>query len=239
MEDQVNRLANKAWDSFLKTPKEKRLLIAVGGIPGSGKTTLSLLITKLLNNRYKALHPDQLPIAAFVPMDGFHLTRAQLSAMPDPENAHARRGAEFTFDGEGFLRLVQKLAEPVTPESTPIFAPSFDHAVKDPKENDICVEPSHRIVVFEGNYLLLNKHPWSTASSYMTHRWFISVPPAVARERLARRHLAAGIASTLKEAERRADENDIPNGNEVIRLILPKDQVDEMIVSLEDKSWAA
>jgi len=223
---------------------------------------LSLLITKLLNNRYKALHPDQLPIAAFVPMDGFHLTRAQLSAMPDPENAHARRGAEFTFDGEGFLRLVQKLAEPVTPESTPIFAPSFDHAVKDPKENDICVEPSHRIVVFEGNCkstnhlssllppktsfaltihtdLLLNKHPWSTASSYMTHRWFISVPPAVARERLARRHLAAGIASTLEEAERRADENDIPNGNEVIRLLLPKDQVDEMIVSLEDKSWAA
>lgn len=71
--------------------------------------------------------------------------------MPDPENAHARRGAEFTFDGEGFLRLVQDLRKRVTLSSATIFAPSFDHAVKDPKENDIAILPSHKIVLFEGN----------------------------------------------------------------------------------------
>jgi pantothenate kinase len=84
-------------------------------------------------------------------MDGFHLTRAQLDAMPDPVTAHSRRGAAFTFDGEGFLRLVQRLREPLTDATTTVFAPSFDHAVKDPKENDIAVGRTHRIVVLEGN----------------------------------------------------------------------------------------
>lgn len=89
-------------------------------------------------------------------MDGYHYTRAQLDAMPDPALAHARRGAEFTFDGEAFLALIRRLKEPLTGPTTPtIFAPSFDHAIKDPKENDIAVEPTHRIVVLEGNCMSL------------------------------------------------------------------------------------
>lgn len=71
--------------------------------------------------------------------------------MPDPANAHARRGAEFTFDGEAFLQLVKRLTEPLTDNTPTISAPSFDHAIKDPKENDIPVERTHRIVVLEGN----------------------------------------------------------------------------------------
>src|SRR5690348_9164866 len=57
--------------------------------------------------------PSGLP--AYAPMDGFHLTRAQLSAMPDPMTAHARRGAEFTFDGAAFLSLIESLREPSPP----------------------------------------------------------------------------------------------------------------------------
>ncbi|KAL2126604.1 hypothetical protein VTI74DRAFT_557 [Chaetomium olivicolor] len=151
MDAVLNRLVDKAWDKFLKTPEEQRFLIAIGGIPGSGKTTLSKRLTDALNARYAAQFPDMPPIAAFVPMDGYHYTRAQLDAMPDPATAHARRGAEFTFDGEGFLQLVKRLKEPLSNQTTTIFAPSFDHAIKDPKENDIAVEKWHRIVVLEGN----------------------------------------------------------------------------------------
>ena len=64
-------------------------------------------------------------------MDGYHLTRAQLSAMPDARTAHARRGAAFTFDAPAFLELVKKLRQPLCPESQTIYAPSFDHAIKD------------------------------------------------------------------------------------------------------------
>jgi pantothenate kinase len=126
-------------------------VIAIGGIPGSGKTTLSQTVTNALNAHHAALHPSSPPLAAFVPMDGYHLTRAQLSAMPDPVTAHARRGAEFTFDGAGFLQLVEALREPLTSLSKTIYAPSFDHAVKDPKAGDTPVGVEQRVVVFEGN----------------------------------------------------------------------------------------
>jgi hypothetical protein len=84
-------------------------------------------------------------------MDGYHLTRAQLDAMPDPATAHARRGAEFTFDGERFYGLVRRLRAPLTGTTGTVWAPSFDHAIKDPKEDDVAVERTHRIVVLEGN----------------------------------------------------------------------------------------
>ncbi|KAM7183804.1 P-loop containing nucleoside triphosphate hydrolase protein [Naviculisporaceae sp. PSN 640] len=235
MSSQIDMLVSQAWEKFQTHDKDERLLVATGGIPGSGKTTITYKVAKALNERYAREHSEILPIAIFVPMDGYHLTRAQLSAMPDPENAHARRGAEFTFDGAGFLGLVQALRKRVTPSTETIFAPSFDHAVKDPKENDIAILPSHRIILFEGNYVLLDKEPWSTAASLMDLRWFVEVDIEVARKRLVARHLAAGIAATIEEADKRAVFNDLVNGEEIIKFRVP---VDEVVVSIEEKGWA-
>ncbi|KAI1438380.1 P-loop containing nucleoside triphosphate hydrolase protein [Xylaria sp. CBS 124048] len=232
MEDQVARLVDKAWARFQQTPEDCRLMIAIGGIPGSGKTTLSQIVTQALNARYAALHPEATqPVAAFVPMDGYHLTRAQLSAMPDAATAHARRGAEFTFDGLGFLALVTALRAPLT---TTVFAPSFDHAVKDPKENDIAIYPTHRIVVFEGNYVVLDKEPWRAAAELMDERWFVEVEFEVARRRLVVRHMLAGIAKDEGEARRRADENDLVNGRQIVENRV---HVHEVVVSRDDERW--
>lgn len=40
---------------------------------------------------------------------GFHYTRAQLDEFPDPDEAHARRGAYWTFDGMAFVRKMQDI----------------------------------------------------------------------------------------------------------------------------------
>ncbi|KAK4104571.1 P-loop containing nucleoside triphosphate hydrolase protein [Parathielavia hyrcaniae] len=236
MDDVLSRLLERAWATYLNTSKDSRCLIALGGIPGSGKTTLSARLTAGLNVRHAATSLSGTPhIAAFIPMDGFHHTRAQLDAMPDPATAHARRGAEFTFDGAAFLRLVQRLKEPLTDTTPTLFAPSFDHALKDPKEDDISVERTHRIVVLEGNYLLLDKPPWSLASRLFSFKIFVSVSPELARARLVARHLAAGLAPTSAEADRRAVENDLPNGDEIVRLLIR--DVDEIVESCEDGRW--
>lgn len=241
--------------------------------PKTGKTTLSTTITAALNARHARENPSPsppAPVAAFVPMDGFHLTRAQLDAMPDPATAHARRGAEFTFDGEGFLRLVQALREPLpasssssSPPQPPsdnagsgnpppttttttttagpyppgtILAPAFDHALKDPQPGAIPVLPRHRLVVLEGNYLALDRDPWRAAAQLLDELWFVDVPDlAVARARLAARHVRAGIAATLAEGDRRAVDNDLVNGDEILRLRAAR--VDEVIVSREDGAW--
>ncbi|KAI2620388.1 phosphoribulokinase/uridine kinase [Hypomontagnella submonticulosa] len=234
MEDQVARLVDKAWDKFQQLAPDQRLLIAIAGIPGSGKTTLSQIVTNALNARHASLHPEvpgAVPPAVFVPMDGYHLTRAQLSAMPDPALAHARRGAEFTFDGQAFLALVKALRA-VPP--APVYAPSFDHAVKDPKPDDIAILPAHRIVVFEGNYVCLDKAPWREAAALMDERWFVEVDFATARRRLVKRHVKAGIAGDEEEAGKRADENDLVNGEQIVRQRV---DVHEVIVSREDGKW--
>jgi pantothenate kinase len=69
-------------------------LVGVAGVPGSGKSTLVRAVCERLNARDTP--------AVVVPMDGFHYYRRQLDQMPDAELAHARRGAEWTFDARAY-----------------------------------------------------------------------------------------------------------------------------------------
>ncbi|EME44822.1 hypothetical protein DOTSEDRAFT_173196 [Dothistroma septosporum NZE10] len=239
MDEQVRRLVEKAWEKFQTLPNSKRYLIAVSGIPGSGKTTLAAKVADKLNDRWRdgtAARTPQQTIATFLPMDGYHLTRAQLSAMPDSNTAHARRGAAFTFDAPAFLSLVKKLREPICPETGTIYAPSFDHAVKDPVADDIPIRKSARIVVMEGNYLSLGSgsSEWKEAAELMDELWFVEVARETAKKRLIKRHVESGIAENEQEAAKRADENDLVNGDEIVAGRL---EVHEVITSKEDETW--
>ncbi|KAK5171440.1 uncharacterized protein LTR77_004584 [Saxophila tyrrhenica] len=239
MEEQVERLVQKTWDKFQDAPASKRLMIAVSGIPGSGKTTLAAKVASKLNEKYCATHPglqSYTSIATFLPMDGYHLTRAQLSAMPDPHTAHARRGAAFTFDAPAFLELVKKLRQPICPETCTIYAPSFDHAVKDPVAEDIPIARTARIIMMEGNYLSLGSGApeWKEAAEMMDELWFVEVDEDVARQRLMKRHVESGIAANEDEGKKRADENDLVNGKEIMEGRL---EVHEVIQSREDSGW--
>jgi pantothenate kinase len=171
-------------------------------------------------------------------MDGYHLTRAQLSAMPDPSTAHARRGAAFTFDAPAFLALVKELRAPICPETSTIYAPSFDHAEKDPVADDIPIRKEARLIVMEGNYLSLGSGAteWKEAAGLMDELWFVEVDESVARERLIERHVKSGIAANMEEAARRADENDLVNGREIVE---GRVEVHEVVVSREEKGWTA
>lgn len=167
-------------------------------------------------------------------MDGYHLSRAQLSAMPDPTLAHRCRGAAFTFDDKAFLELVKQLRKPLLPESKTIYAPSFDHAIKDPVADDIPVHPASRVVILEGNYLSLNQGLWKEAAELMDDLWFVDVDFETARRRLVVRHVAAGIVKDEEEGGIRADEIDLVNGRQIVDQRL---EVREVIFSKEDESW--
>jgi pantothenate kinase len=205
----------------------------------TGKTTLASVVASRLND----LHHQKLPalaqndeLAAFIPMDGYHLSRAQLDAMPDPATAHARRGAAFTFDAASLLQLVKKLRKPISPETKTVYAPSFDHAQKDPVNDDIPIHPEARILIFEGNYLSLGTGApeWKEAAELMDELWFVEVEEEVARERLVKRHIKAGLAKDDEEAGKRADENDLVNGREIVQGRM---SVHEVIKSKHDGGW--
>lgn len=204
----------------------------------SGKTTLANSIVARLNRLAgeSSGHVNTTPVAAAISLDGYHLSRSQLSSLPDPVQAHARRGAAFTFDDKAFLTLVQQLRVPLALETPIIYAPSFDHAIKDPVENDVPIPPTAQIVLFEGNYLSLNKGLWKEAAVLMDELWFVEVDFDIARRRLVGRHVKSGIVKDNIEADRRVTENDFENGREIIEERLP---IQEIIESIEDEAWRA
>ncbi|KAH9845495.1 P-loop containing nucleoside triphosphate hydrolase protein, partial [Teratosphaeria destructans] len=115
-----------------------------------------------------------------------------------------------------------------------VYAPSFDHAVKDPVEDDIPIAATARIIILEGNYLALNSGEWKEAAALMDELWFVDVPEDVARRRLIERHVTSGIARDAAEAARRVDENDLVNGRQIVGERLP---VHEVVQSREDEGW--
>ncbi|KAJ5051600.1 uncharacterized protein L3040_001376 [Drepanopeziza brunnea f. sp. 'multigermtubi'] len=246
MEDQVTYLVQKTWAKFKTIPPNERLLIAISGIPGSGKTTLAKTITARLNalatsssfpGQTATTDPGVVATATYIPMDGYHLPLSVLHAMPDPTHALARRGAPFTFDGAAFLSLITSLRPPITPESGTIYAPSFSHTTKDPIAKSIAIAPTSRILVFEGNYLSLNEGPWKEAGDLMDEHWFVDVGEDVAGRRLVRRHVKSGVAPDEASAWKRVRENDLLNGREIVEK--RRDGVGELIVSREDGGWRA
>ncbi|RPA95552.1 hypothetical protein L873DRAFT_1812663 [Choiromyces venosus 120613-1] len=156
--------------------------------------------------------------------------------MADPIEAHARRGAPFTFDPVSLKALIERVKAPLSAgEEQIIYAPSFDHALKDPVEDDIKILSSQRVLIFEGNYLSMGTEVWGDIARLFDERWFVEVDREVARERLIARHLKAGLAAMREEAAKRADENDLPNGDYLIANGLTPHRV---VWSVEDLEYA-
>ena len=97
-----------------------------------------------------------LEIVQIVPLDGFHYYREQLDQMPQPKEAHLRRGAPFTFDSHSFVKLMEKIKLEDDEEEI-LTAPAFDHSKRDPSKGEILIKPHHRIILSEGLYLGLDE----------------------------------------------------------------------------------
>lgn len=89
------------------------------------------------------------------------------------------------------------------PPPAAIAFPTFSHALKDPLPSEFPILPSHRIVIIEGLYALVNIPPWSDSVAVLDERVWVECPREVARDRLVRRHLASGVESTREKAEER------------------------------------
>nr|GMD13915.1 putative uridine kinase C227.14 isoform X1 [Ipomoea batatas] len=191
-------------------------IVGLAGPPGSGKSTLASEVVRRVNMLWpqKSCSFDsqvETPATAIVlPMDGFHLYRRQLDAMEDPDEAHARRGAPWTFDPNLLLKCLKALRDQGS-----VYAPSFDHGVGDPVEDDIFVSVHHKVVIVEGNYLLLEEGVWKDISSIFDEKWFIDVDIEKSMQRVLKRHIATGKPPDV--AKWRIDYNDRPNAELIMK----------------------
>lgn len=226
METECCRLADTIRQ-HARDHHKPRYLVAIGGPPGSGKTTIAKRVTHLLNE-------GSVMQTALVPMDGFHLSRAALDKLPDPEMAYVRRGAPWTFDLPRFGDFVGRLctwADTIPLRTSMkgwsgaevLSAPGFDHEAKDPIEDGITVTPDTSIIIVEGNYLLLDEPGWRDLSTLFDYRVYIDTDLQEARTRVAKRHVHAGIEKTLEDGYRRVDSNDYLNGLLIHEKLLAPD----------------
>lgn len=160
-----------------------RVLLGICGAPGAGKSTLAAKLVTALGDE-----------AVYVGMDGFHLAQVELTRL----NRTARKGAPDTFDAAGYVNLLSRLA---TQTTTTVYAPEFRREIEEPIAGAVPVHPEHRIVVTEGNYLLVPEDPWHQVKTLLTETWFLSPTETLRRERLIARHQTFG--RTLDEARDR------------------------------------
>jgi pantothenate kinase len=179
-----------------------RVVIGLAGLPGSGKTTLTQKWESQVNHREGA------GVAQALSMDGFHLTKAQLRAMPDPEKAFARRGAHWTFDAGGFARKVSALK--TTGAGNSVTWPAFEHEVGDPVEDAIEVPPSCQLVLVEGLYLLYREGEWRVLDGLFDEIWYLDTSMETSIERLVARHQQAWDFSEA-QARQRVESSDYKN----------------------------
>jgi len=177
--------------------------------------------------------------ACVMPMDGFHLTRAELDQMKDPKEAHARRGSEWTFDA---TKLAKCLADITEQTDSDIKIPGFDHKLKDPSPGQYVVSKKllllldafniteHKIVLVEGLYLCLDNIRWAPVTSQFQIRCFLFTPMQVAEQRIVPRHVEAGIAKDENAALARWLENDKQNAEEILNH-LDHEKLDIRIVT--------
>ncbi|MEB3367708.1 nucleoside/nucleotide kinase family protein [Saccharopolyspora mangrovi] len=173
----------------LASTGERRVLGIAGG-PGSGKGTLA---EKLVGELGSA--------AVVVPMDGFHLAEEELRRL----GRRDRKGAPDTFDAAGYVALLRRIRE----GGETVYAPRFHREVEESFAGAIPVDPDVPLVITEGNYLLLDEHPWSQVRPLIDETWFLDQSDEELVSRLVERHVHHG--KTRAEAEEWVHRSDMRN----------------------------
>jgi len=186
----------------------RRLLVAICGAPGAGKSTLAAALCDALN----ASEPGR---AEIMPMDGYHLDNALL----DRRGLRARKGSPPTFDTASLARDLALVRAADRPVILPVFDRDLDLSRAGARE----VARDVRVILVEGNYLLLDLDPWRELVPMFDLTVYLDVPETELERRLIQRWLDHGHSP--EDARARALGNDIPNARLVTRASRPADIV--------------
>lgn len=187
-----------------------RRVLGIAGGPGSAKSTVAAALAQAMG-----------PTAAVVGMDGFHLANEELVRL----GRRDRKGAPDTFDVAGFRTLLDRLRAD-GPET--VYAPRFDRSSETAVAGAIGIGPEVRLVITEGNYLLLDRPGWADLRERLDEAWFLELSDAARRERLLARRTRNGDSPA--EALAWVERVDLPNA----RLVAPSAARADVLIRLDD-----
>lgn len=174
-----------------------RQVLAIAGAPGPGKSTLVERLAGELSAE----------AVAILPMDGFHYDDAVLHAM----GRRPWKGAPDTFDVGGLRGALSRLRDP---EEGAVAVPVFDRDLEISRGSARIIGPETRLILAEGNYLLLDAEPWCQLRPFFDVTVSIEVPEEELRRRLRARWVSHGLSES--EIVAKLEDNDLPNGRLVI-----------------------
>ncbi|MCR9111265.1 MAG: nucleoside/nucleotide kinase family protein [Rhodobacteraceae bacterium] len=175
-----------------------RQFVAIAGAPGSGKSTT----VETLAERVQDGHPGEV---AILPMDGFHYDDAVLREM----GRLPWKGAPDTFDVGGLFSVLSRLSTGAETVAVPI----FDRALEISRGSARLIGPEVRLILCEGNYLLLDRAPWRDLAPFFNRTVMIDVPEEILETRLRARWQRFGL--TPGQIREKLEANDLPNGRTV------------------------
>ena len=197
----------------------RRSVLAIAGPPGAGKTTFAKALVDQL-----AAMPGGSKTVSLLPMDGYHLPNAAL----DKLGLRHVKGAPQTFDVKAYITLLKHIVQFA---DRTWYAPDFSRETDEPVPNGFCISPEVRLVVTEGNYLLLPGE-WAPIKKLCAETWFLDVDPAIERARLLKRQLEE-VGRSPEAAADWVDRSDLANA-ELVRAKSTK--ADRYIILPENKN---
>ena len=140
--------------------------------------------------------------AEVLPMDGYHYDDAVLEA----RGHRSRKGAPHTFDVDGFAAMLARLRADT---GRPVAVPVFDRAIEIARAGARIIPAATRLILVEGNYLLLDDPDWAALRAHFDATVFLRVDEPTLAARLADRWQGYGLdAATIRA---KIEENDLPN----------------------------
>jgi len=177
-----------------------RVVAALAGAPGSGKSTVADRVCDALNAR-------QAGMAAVLPMDGYHYDDLHLV----PAGLRPRKGAPETFDVGGLFHTLKRIR---ARDEDFVAVPVFDRDIEIARAGARMIPAGVPVIIVEGNYLLLGQAPWSRLRPLFDVAVLVDVPEPVLRDRLTARWTHYDL--TPDEIAWKLDGNDLPNGRVVM-----------------------
>lgn len=200
----------KEWSDIQKR-LDKRIFVYLSAPPGCGKTTFSQFL------EYLSKKEDVTELQT-VGVDGFHYNQKYLDehfitigdkTLP----LSAVKGSPITFDVEKLSLFIKESM------NKDIYWPYYSRKIHNPIEDKIKI--NQKIILLEGNYLLLKTNPWANLKNYCSASLFLNIDKEILLNRLLERKIMTGRDEKwARDFIRTTDE---PNIDNVINNSIPAD----------------